>query len=67
MSRIRRKWRPILALVIGGTLAAVLLAPMVGLVVVKFLWGYMRYRYAALLVGGGCCWSPLFWAGCCGG
>ena len=52
MSRIRRKWRPILALVIGGTLAAVLLAPMVGLVVVKFLWGYMRYRYAALLVGG---------------
>lgn len=51
MSRIRRKWRPTLALVIGGTLAAVLLAPTVGLVVVKFLWGYMRFRYAALLVG----------------
>ncbi len=53
MSRIRRKWRPSLALVIGGTLAAVLLAPMVGLVVVKLLWGYMRYRYAVLLVGAG--------------
>ena len=53
MPRIRRKWRPSLALVIGGTLAAVLLAPMAGLLVVKFLWGYMRYRYAALLVGAG--------------
>ena len=53
MSRIRRKWRPSLALVIGGTLAAVLLAPTVGLVVVKFLWGYMQFRYAALLVGVG--------------
>ena len=53
MPRIRRKWRPSLALVIGGTLAAVLLAPMVGLVAVKFLWGYMRYRYAVLLVGAG--------------
>ncbi len=53
MSRIRRKWRPSLALVIGGTLAAVLLAPMVGLVAVKFLWGYMRYRYAVMLVGAG--------------
>jgi len=53
MSRIRRKWRPSLALVIGGTLAAVLLAPMVGLVVVKLLWGYMRYRYAVMLVGAG--------------
>ena len=53
MSRIRRKWRPSLALVIGGTLAAVLLAPMVGLVVVKLLWGYMRYRYAVMFVGAG--------------
>ncbi len=38
MSGIRRKWRPPLALVIGGTLAAVFCLPLVGLVYFR-LWG----------------------------
>ncbi len=38
MPRVRRKWRPPLALVIGGTLVAVFLLPLLGLVYLR-LWG----------------------------
>lgn len=38
MPRVRRKWRPPLALVIGGTLVAVFLMPLLGLVYLR-LWG----------------------------
>lgn len=38
MSRVRRKWRPPLALILGGTLLAVFLMPLLGLVYLR-LWG----------------------------
>lgn len=38
MPRIRRKWRPPLALILGGTLGAVFLVPLLGLVYLR-LWG----------------------------
>lgn len=50
MHRVRRKWRPPLALVIGGTLAAVLLTPVIGLVYWR-LWGnILGWGEAAWLV-----------------
>jgi len=49
--RIKKKWRPSLALVIGGTLAAVMTAPMAGLLLVRVLSDQIRFRYSALLVG----------------
>lgn len=52
MRRIDRKWRPPLALVIGGTLAAVLVLPLFGIVYLR-LWGdVMGWGEAAWLVGG---------------
>lgn len=49
--RIPRKWRPPLALVIGGTLAAVLLLPLFGIAYLR-LWGnVMGWGEAAWLIG----------------
>ncbi|WP_299694290.1 HAMP domain-containing sensor histidine kinase [uncultured Tateyamaria sp.] len=38
MPRVRRKWRPPLALILGGTLGAVFLMPLLGMVYLR-LWG----------------------------
>ncbi len=51
MRGITRKWRPPLALVIGGTLAAVLTLPILGIVYLR-LWGnILGWGEAAWLVG----------------
>jgi signal transduction histidine kinase len=51
MRRIVKKWRPPLALVIGGTLAAVLTLPILGLVYLR-LWGnVLGWGEAAWLIG----------------
>jgi len=48
---VRRKWRPPLALVIGGTLAVVLLLPLFGIVYLR-LWGnVLGWGEAAWLIG----------------
>lgn len=49
--RIIRKWRPSLALVLGGTLAVVLSLPLSGIVAVRYLWPVLGYREAVWLVG----------------
>jgi two-component system OmpR family sensor kinase len=52
MQRINRKWRPPLALVIGGGLAGVLATPLIGIIYFR-LWGdTLDWGEAALLVGG---------------
>lgn len=51
MQRISRKWRPPLALVIGGGLAGVLATPLIDIVYFR-LWGnVLGWGEAALLVG----------------
>lgn len=51
MRRVNRKWRPPLALVIGGGLVGVLVTPLIGIVYFR-LWGYvLSWGEAALLVG----------------
>ena len=50
--RIKQKWRPSLALVIGGTLMAVLAAPTFGLLVLRALADDIGMRQSVLLVGG---------------
>ena len=51
MQRVNRKWRPPLALVIGGGLVGVLVTPLIGIVYFR-LWGYvLSWGEAALLVG----------------
>lgn len=51
MHRVTRKWRPPLALVIGGTLAAVLTLPILGIVYLR-LWGnVLGWGEAAWLIG----------------
>lgn len=50
MRRITRKWRPPLALVIGGTLAAVLTLPIFGIVYLRLFGNVMGWGEAALLV-----------------
>jgi len=49
--RVRRKWRPPLALVIGGTLAAVLLLPLVAIVPLRLFGNIMGWREIAFMVG----------------
>jgi len=49
--RIIRKWRPPLALVLGGVLGAVLLLPMVGLFLLRDLSPMMGWREAAVTLG----------------
>ena len=51
MQRVNRKWRPPLALVIGGGLVGVLVTPLIGIVYFR-LWGYvLSWVEGALLVG----------------
>tara|TARA_R110002049_G_scaffold44333_5_gene129960 strand:- start:10176 stop:11141 length:966 start_codon:yes stop_codon:yes gene_type:complete len=50
--RVARKWRPPLALVIGGTLAAVLVLPVVGIGYFKLAGSVMGWGEAAWLIGG---------------
>ncbi len=51
MKRIANKWRPPLALVIGGTLAAVLVLPLFGIIYLR-LWGnILGWGEAAWLIG----------------
>lgn len=52
VKRIARKWRPPLALVVGGTLAAVLALPLFGIAYLR-LWGnVLGWGEAALLIAG---------------
>ena len=51
--RIRQKWRPSLALVIGGTLGSVLVAPAFGLLVLRVLADDIGWRQSVLLIGAG--------------
>lgn len=48
---IARKWRPPLLLVLGGTLTAVLVLPLAGLLAVRWLSPLMGFRSSALAVG----------------
>lgn len=48
--RITKKWRPPLLLVLGGVLGAVLIAPLAGLVAVRFLSGILGFRQSAILI-----------------
>lgn len=51
VKRIHRKWRPPLALVLGGTLAAVLVSPLFGIIYLR-LWGnVLGWGEAAWLIG----------------
>lgn len=50
MRRVDRKWRPPLALVIGGGLAGVLLTPLVGIVWFRIFGNIMSAKEVALLV-----------------
>ncbi|WP_420012396.1 ATP-binding protein [Tateyamaria sp.] len=59
MHRITRKWRPPLALVLGGTLAAVLSLPILGIVYLR-LWGnVLGWGEAAWLIAGLACVATL--------
>lgn len=49
--RIVRKWRPSLLLVLGGAVAMVLMLPPAGLLAVRWLSAFLRYRTSALIVG----------------
>lgn len=49
--RMTRKWRPPLALVIGGTLAVVLLLPLIAIVPLRTFGNIMGWREIAFLVG----------------
>lgn len=51
--RLTSKWRPPLALVIGGTLASVLCLPAVGLVIMRLAIPNYGWREPALMVGAG--------------
>ncbi|WP_420861135.1 sensor histidine kinase [Algirhabdus cladophorae] len=51
--RINQKWRPPLALILGGVLGFVLLLPMAGLVMLRDLSPMMGWREAAALLGFG--------------
>lgn len=48
--RIRQKWRPTLALVLGFTLATVLCLPMAGIIAVRFLVPAVGYQRAVIAV-----------------
>ena len=48
--RIRQKWRPTLALVLGSTLATVLCLPIIGIVAVRYLAPWLGYRPAVVVV-----------------
>ncbi|MCL6285786.1 HAMP domain-containing histidine kinase [Ruegeria sp. 2012CJ41-6] len=50
MARIRRKWRPGLALVLGGGLAGTLLLSLLGLVLLRYLGPEIGFRKAAVLL-----------------
>lgn len=50
MSRIRHKWRPSLALVLGGGLAGTLLLSLLGLVILRYLGSEIGFRRAAVLL-----------------
>ncbi len=52
-ARIKQKWRPSLALVIGGTLAAVLAAPTFGLLMLRALADDIGLRQSVVLIGAG--------------
>jgi len=45
-----RKWRPSLALVLGGTIAAVLCLPIAGIVGVRWLWPVIGYEQSVFIV-----------------
>lgn len=51
VKRIAQKWRPPLALVIGGTLAAVLALPLFGIVYLRLFGNVLGWGEAAWLVG----------------
>ncbi len=51
--RIKQKWRPTLALVLGFTLATVLCLPMVGIIAVRFLVPAVGYQRAVIAVAVG--------------
>ena len=48
---VRRKWRPPLALVIGGTLAAVLALPIIGLTCLRLAGNILGWLETAQLIG----------------
>lgn len=50
MSVTRRKWRPSLALVLGGALAGTLVLSLLGLVALRYLGPEMGFRQAAVLL-----------------
>ncbi|MFA3916273.1 sensor histidine kinase [Ruegeria hyattellae] len=50
MARIRHKWRPGLALVLGGGLAGTLLLSLLGLVLLRYLGPEIGFRKAAVLL-----------------
>ena len=50
VGRIRQKWRPTLALVLGFTLATVLCLPIIGIVAVRYLAPLSGYRPAVAVV-----------------
>lgn len=53
MTRITRKWRPPLWLVVGLTLAVVLCLPIIGIVFVRYMWPVLGYREAVYGAGVG--------------
>lgn len=46
MTRIVRKWRPPLWVVVAVTLGVVLCLPLIGIVLVRYLWPVLGYREA---------------------
>lgn len=53
MTRIARKWRPPLWMVVGVTLGVVLCLPVIGIVFVRYMWPVMGYREAVYAAGFG--------------
>ena len=51
MHRVRRKWRPPLALVVGGTLAGVLCIPLVGIAYFRVAGNVMGWAETAWMIG----------------
>jgi two-component system, OmpR family, sensor kinase len=49
--RVRRKWRPPLLLVLGGTLGAVLALPLAGLLALRVMIPAYGFRTSALMIG----------------